>query len=472
MTHLLSELDPSGYHFKICVRVCRMWEFRGAKDDGEVKHLDLVIIDKENTAMYVEIPPTAIPYLKNKLEEGGIYNITKFIVDRAKTTFRVVDHPYMIRMNERAIINRVHPEPPSFPKYAYSLVPFELLDHLKNRSDKFLDVIGQVTAVSNAAIVQVGDVPRVKRIVILKNLSGETVELWLLGSRATEFSEQAVYEASQSAPIIAVFVGVLMKGFGKTRFLSGGSACRWYINDEGVPEIQSFYSCLDSDAAPVKQISLQDNPLMQTQIPEKTAKELHSLCPFEHRGLRFKATLTITKINQDQGWYYPACKQCHSKVVFHASHAECSKCSSVGFEDRYKLSVQADDGTKEIQLVIYDDVARQLIGKPLQRLQALYNRTDVPPEIMALVGQKYTFILKISTRKSAMDTELSFEVVYVIHQFGKQANIPLSHPFESGPSKSTTKLTPLIPIKSKQQPSDGDDNDNPEATPAMKKQKK
>ncbi|KAL6858790.1 hypothetical protein ACP4OV_017792 [Aristida adscensionis] len=160
MTHLLSELDPSGYHFKICVRVCRMWEFRGAKDDGEVKHLDLVIIDKENTAMYVEIPPTAIPYLKNKLEEGGIYNITKFIVDRAKTAFRVVDHPYMIRMKERAIINRVHPEPPSFPKYAYSLVPFELLDHLKNRSDKFLDVIGQVTAVSNAAIVQVGDVPR------------------------------------------------------------------------------------------------------------------------------------------------------------------------------------------------------------------------------------------------------------------------------------------------------------------------
>ena len=44
---LLSDIRPGLYHWTICVRISRVWEFRGRSDDEEVKHLDLVIIDQK-----------------------------------------------------------------------------------------------------------------------------------------------------------------------------------------------------------------------------------------------------------------------------------------------------------------------------------------------------------------------------------------------------------------------------------------
>ncbi|KAL6655676.1 hypothetical protein ACP70R_006502 [Stipagrostis hirtigluma subsp. patula] len=50
---------------------------------------------------------------------------------------------------------------------------------------------------------------------------------------------------------LGVFVGVLMKGYGKKRFLRGITACRWYRNEK-VSEIDSFYARAEALAMPAK----------------------------------------------------------------------------------------------------------------------------------------------------------------------------------------------------------------------------
>ncbi|KAL6864688.1 hypothetical protein ACP4OV_015839 [Aristida adscensionis] len=450
--NLLSELDEQGIHWKICVRVSRMWLFRGPKDDEEIKHMDLVVIDKKHNAMYVQIPPSAVPYVKDKVEEGGVYNITKFLIIKAKTAYKVVDNPLMIWLNERAIIDRVYAEPPSFPRYVYSLVPFESLEDFRNKNERFLDVIGQVTAVSNAAIVTIGNYQQVKRTITLKNLSGEKVEVWLLGSRATEFPDQRVYKASETQPIIAIFVRLLMKGSGHKRFLSGNSACRWYINED-TTEINSFYACLGNEFEPVEKILLENEGLMQTEVQELPAIELNKMCPFQIAEHKFKCTTTIVKFNEDQGWYYPVCRKCHKRVFFHGSKPECSNCKLTGFQDRYKLSLVGNDTTDDIDFVVFGEYAQRLIGKLLKRLQELYHKKDTPPEIAAIVGQKYTFIIKLSVRKSAtgaISQRPSFEILHVLHQFGRQRNILQTQAFTTGTIPRSINLTPLTPIKSEE----------------------
>ena len=57
------------------------------------------------------------------------------------------------------------------------------------------------------------------------------------------------------------------------------------------------------------------------------------------------------------------------------------------------------DETYELEFVLFDQKAQQLIGKPLQRLQSMYGKLDTPPEISNLIGQRYTFIVKISAKK-------------------------------------------------------------------------
>ena len=88
--------------------------------------------------MYVEIPPDSIPFLKSQLEEGKVVTMKKFLVEQAKPGYRVVQNPYMIRLNKRTIITTVQPEPATFPKITYSLTPFSELEQHKNMKDQFL----------------------------------------------------------------------------------------------------------------------------------------------------------------------------------------------------------------------------------------------------------------------------------------------------------------------------------------------
>ena len=44
----------------------------------------------------------------------------------------------MIKLNKRTEIIPVDPEPPLFPRYVFTLTPFEELEDHKNKKDKFL----------------------------------------------------------------------------------------------------------------------------------------------------------------------------------------------------------------------------------------------------------------------------------------------------------------------------------------------
>nr|TKW39454.1 hypothetical protein SEVIR_1G179800v2 [Setaria viridis] len=355
---LLSDIRPEQYHWTICVRISRMWEFHGKSDDEEIKHLDLVIIDKKGTSMYVEIPPDSIPVLKPQLQEGKVVTIKKFVVQQAKHEYRVVQNPYMIKLNKRTIITAVEPDPAMFPKITCMLTPFSELEQHKNMRDKFL-------AVSNTANFHIGaGTIQTRRTITLRDVSGMTVNLSLAGAREIEFDGDEVYAIGQETPVVAIFVGTPMKGSrGQPSYLSGTSACRWYINDFEIPAIQEYYNM-------------------------------------------------------------------------------------------YKLSFMAADETYELEFVEFDQKAQQLIGKPIQRLQSIYNKFDTPAEISNLISQRYTFIVKVSAKKSMISDEPSYDVIYIKEKFGRQANIPVFGKTNSltGTSSSQTvqrSLPSLVPMEPK-----------------------
>lgn len=88
--------------------------------------------------MYVEILAETAPILRDKLEEGKVVIMKKFVVEKAKDLFKVVPGAYMIKLNKRTEIIPVDPEPPLFPRYVFTLTPFEELEERKNKKDKFL----------------------------------------------------------------------------------------------------------------------------------------------------------------------------------------------------------------------------------------------------------------------------------------------------------------------------------------------
>jgi len=114
----------------------------------------------------------------------------------------------------------------------------------------------------------------------------------------------------------------------------------------------------------------------------------------------------------------------------------------------------AADETYELEFIVFDQKAQQLIGKPIQRLKSMYDKYETPAEISDLIGQRYTFVVKKSSKKSINSDEPSFEVIYVKEQLGRQANIPVFRKTSSLTTNSSsqavqTSLPSLIPMEPK-----------------------
>jgi len=46
-TNLLSKISPGRLDWQIYVCISRLWEYRGPTGDGDVYHLDLVVVDEQ-----------------------------------------------------------------------------------------------------------------------------------------------------------------------------------------------------------------------------------------------------------------------------------------------------------------------------------------------------------------------------------------------------------------------------------------
>nr|XP_015629463.1 uncharacterized protein LOC107280272 [Oryza sativa Japonica Group] len=376
----IAELRPGRYDYMICVRISRIWEFRGTNEDDNIKHLDLVLLDQKGDAIYAEIPPDAIPLLNQYLQEGNIVYISKITVNNAKPSYRAVD------------------------------------------------VIGKIIAVSNAAMISTSSSDyRMRRIVKLQDLSGKTIDLSLSGKRAVEFDGETILEVGQNNHIIAIFVGTSMKILkGTYEFLSGTTACRWYINENDIPEIKMFQKCLPPHADPIQKLYLQSDEDMQRSIEHKTLAELKEIDPFV------------------------------DKMIWDGSILKCKKenCPCRQYEYKYKIPFIANDGTASLELVLFEKKGTELIGRTAETMKRQYDINQTPPEIKAWIGHKFTFIVKVLLNITINADEPSFEVLTIKERFGRQhssqgfkatKNLPIS----SSSSQQLHNLPPLVPILSK-----------------------
>lgn len=106
--------------------------------------------------------------------------------------------------------------------------------------------------------------------------------LW--GHRAVEFDAELLFDNGQNTAVVGVFVGLLMKSYNNDETLSGGSACRWYLNED-IPEIESCFDRLGDDFAKVQWISTGTEKFAvsrnRADLPHKTVAELKELDPWE-----------------------------------------------------------------------------------------------------------------------------------------------------------------------------------------------
>lgn len=226
------------------------------------------------------------------------------------------------------------------------------------------------------------------------------------------------------------------------RGLSGGAACRWYINED-LPEFTELHERLRGKIPAVQGISLPSQSAAeisaQVDLETKTVKALVKLKIWDHVKSRFYCTVTVTKLSPGQRWWFHACSTCGKGTVPFGSAYKCPAKDSdgIGATPRYRLCYLASDGTDEVELVFFEKTAKELIGKPaltLLRSQAprgmsmeetiQFGRSDqaTPRDLAAIVSRQFRVVVSVTSK--SFELEAPENPAYQVHRidadYGKQ----------------------------------------------------
>lgn len=426
---LLPALRPRDWHSTICVRVCRKWEYRGGTDDGPIQHVDLVLVDEQGNSMYGEIPAQEVQAKSPLIEENGIYVISRFRVSNAKSGYRPVDARYMVEFTLHTTVSAARTDMPDFPKHAYKIVPIDALPAHAGDTKNFLDTIGTLVGVSDVHTVHLPNkpVPTLSRHIILRDLSYSEIKITLWGQRATAFTTAGVYNASDAKPIVVLFVGGLMKSFQGNYYLSANAASRWYFNPS-IPEARQFYASLHNQRLEIRSVPVpveqEGHGQLPAQLEEKTLRELNDMGPYEFAENGYRCTVTIGRLVPNASWWFPSCTKCSKSCVPDGAGYRCNPCSNTSFKFKYKLCFMALDGTDEGEMICFGDVARRIVGKPVQQvLRTSTSSNAYPPDIARLASLRFTFVVTM-TQQSYYKAQKTYNVTSVVTSYGQQVAAP------------------------------------------------
>lgn len=206
-----------------------------------------------------------------------------------------------------------------FPFCTYALTPIGHLPRPTDMLERFTDVIGMITGISEAVqyVSASRPEPSTKRVIHLKDLTGHQITIILWEEAALNFEADEVMELSHTEPIIVIFVGTLVKTYDGQRGVSGSAACRWYINED-LPDIREFRTRLRNSFTPIQHINLPGQTAAevdgQVNLETKTVRELAALDMFDYRDARFFCTAVLTRLSPSQRWWFCSCTTCHKSA--------------------------------------------------------------------------------------------------------------------------------------------------------------
>ncbi|CAN6293115.1 unnamed protein product, partial [Urochloa humidicola] len=167
----------------------------------------------------------------------------------------------------------------------------------------------------------------------------------------------------------------------------------YYLELE-IPEVQEFCAKLRIQ---------QENPVPQKTPAQKlaeswrTVEQLKSLDPEEYdEDTTFLCKVSLIDIDCSKGWCYLGCYTCQKSMYGAPRKYKCSRCGPIKRPIHwYKLKTKVQDATGTMNLMIFCEVAEELVGVSAEELVDEIEDDDewytLPDEIEDLLGSTHTF---------------------------------------------------------------------------------
>ncbi|XP_044367577.1 replication protein A 70 kDa DNA-binding subunit A [Triticum aestivum] len=366
----LSQLKYGMDKCKVRVRISRLWESFNPKNDT-LFGLDCLLIDDQvlhsGKTMQARVEPGDIERFEHRLVEGKVYALSDFHVD-------VQRDYYMSCSNEWTI---------------FEFVNFKDLRSRCGDNSLLTDILGHVVGVGG-----LHEVTKRSRVIeicnaSIRDLRGKVLGVTLYGDIASGFAEDMA-EKGKDASVVAVFAGMSVDS---SSSVCSTTSSEYYLDLE-MPEVQEFRANLRIQKAnPVPK----KTPAQKLAESWRTIEQLKNLDPEEYdEDTTFLCRVSLIDIDCSNGWCYLGCDTCQKSMYGAPRKYKCARCGPIKRPVQwYKLKAKVEDATGTMDLMIFCEVAEELVGVSAEELVGNIEEDDewyaLPDEIDDLIGSTHTF---------------------------------------------------------------------------------
>ncbi|CAM0882948.1 unnamed protein product [Alopecurus aequalis] len=349
----LSELTDEMDNCKVRVRISRLWESFSPKN-GIIFGLDSLLIDDQGNTMQARVYPNDIDLFEDRLVEGKVYALSDFTVQDTRESYMSCSNEWTIYFRRGTVVNEIEGDIDSIPVHSFEFVNnFKDLRSWCDNKSLLTDVMGHIVSV------------------------GKPEEVSTKSCRI-EFCDATIRDLSYH---------LQRTGPEWMRVESSHSVCsttssKYYL-DLDIPEVQKFRENLRIQQA---------NPIPKKSRAQKlaeswrTIKQIKSLDPEEYdEDTMFLCRVSLTDIDCTSGWCYLGCNFCQKSLGRVTNYRYL----------RYKLKAKVQDATGTMKLMIFCEVAEELVGVSAEELVDKIKDDDdwytLPEQIEDLLGSTHTF---------------------------------------------------------------------------------
>ncbi|MED6156125.1 Replication protein A 70 kDa DNA-binding subunit A [Stylosanthes scabra] len=404
----ISALNPYQGRWAIKARVTAKGDLRrynNARGDGKVFSFDL--LDSEGGEIRVTCFNAVVDQFYDAIEVGRVYMISKGSLKPAQKNYNHLKNEWEILLDSTSTVELFPGEDDSIPKQQFSFKPINDIENFDNNS--ILDVIGVVTRVNpSVPILRKNGIETQRRILILKDWSGRSVELTLWG----EFCNREGQNLQQMVdaglfPILAVKAGKVNDFSGKS--IGTISATQLFINPD-FPEARSLRDWFDRVGKDSASLSISKDIIPGG--PKNDVRKTLSQIKDEGLGrsdkpdwITVKATISFIKTDS---FYYTACplkigeRQCNKKVTKSGnSRWLCDRCNQEFDECDYRFLLQAQilDHTGITWVTAFQETGEEIMSFTAKELYSLKHEQEDDDKFIGIIKSRlfneFVFRLKI-----------------------------------------------------------------------------
>ncbi|KAF3593538.1 hypothetical protein DY000_02020868 [Brassica cretica] len=357
-------------------RLFRFWESPNINNPSELTGITLLFLDEKDSMINGFIPADQAVHFRGSLQEGNIYKVSDFEVQKCPHTYKITDQTYVIRFTVQTTIDPVINNVPVINHQKFMVREYAHLQILANTNLELPDVVGQIQSVKG-------------------------------------------YELNNTEVVSPILIGFLIA--------PSTPATRVFFSP-GLPDIKQFKLSL-SGAGGEHFNWLDDNATINNKQLCSVGDLNMFLSSTTTQEASFICKARIVEVLTQNGWNYLSCVHCSKEIEKSGATLHCNRCfnSNITGVVRYRVELLVDDGNnyaivvvlnKEMLKLTKQDAANMLLNEVISKPQTLIKTVAItqisiqlqvnsgvngklPKCIEELEGQTFIFHIRVSPSNSA-----------------------------------------------------------------------